>query len=88
MPVLLLNAVLFSIIHTATASNMKQSDGAERSGGLLLLFLGPFTNIIFPPFESKQPPGGTFTVFIFNPESVFCYFLCNIRRLKSKETPQ
>lgn len=43
-PVLLLNTVLFSIsiIHDsyAVASNIEQRDGAERSGGGLLVLLG------------------------------------------------
>lgn len=70
-------AVLFSIIHTATVSNIKQSHGAERSGGLLLLFSGPFTNLTLPPFEPEQPPGATSPVFILNPEGFIC-FLCVI----------
>lgn len=63
-PVLLLNTVLFSIsiIHYlhAVASNIEQRDGAERSGGLLVLLghdtlLQTLSFCFFSPvFANKQ----------------------------------
>lgn len=55
-PVLLLNSVLFSIsiIHNsyAVASNIEQRDGAERSGGGLLVFHKP--SFFSPLFANNQ----------------------------------
>lgn len=66
---------------------MKQSDGAERSGGSLPFFFRPIHQPVFSPRFSPASRRNIDS-FIFKLLLFVWLFVCNIGWLNSKETPQ